>query len=199
MDFYNFISFVCISWTVVSLIGFVIHKCKPDIAPTWENGVMKTVTWVFDAFYEGLTGKQPISQVINNALIFTNEEIRKFPKLFDGHPYDTPSFAEYPTIQNGIAWYNLCAVGLISKYCDISNEQIAEIAVHVIQNYFWETRGCRVHIYIKVVSPKRLYFAIPLSEEGKRFLDKQESQKLVQDKVPENPKPLEEEIDLWSD
>ena len=37
-----------------------------------------------------------------------------------------------------------------------------------------ESRGCQVAVYIKVATPTRLYFAVALSEDSKRFLDSQE-------------------------
>ena len=39
------------------------------------------------------------------------------------------------------------------------------------------SRETSVPLYIKVATKQRLYFAIALSEKGKKFLDKQEEEK----------------------
>ena len=54
------------------------------------------------------------------------------------------------------------------------------MAESIIQNFYMETRGIRVKVFIKVASPKRLYFAIPLSVEGEEYLEKQ-AQPQIQD------------------
>ena len=112
--------------------------------------------------------------IANQALILTNQETLEVVDALNGHPYDTPALASYISNVNGISWTDIKAVGLVERYKDITNEQIAQICRNIIETYFMKSRGCQVAVYIKVATPTRLYFAVALSEDSKRFLDSQE-------------------------
>lgn len=195
----DIINVCCGIWTVFSLIGLGIYKWNPEIAPSWEAGIKKAVTYIFEMFYEELSGKRPVEQMIQNIRILDGEEIKEFLYQFEGHPYDTPTYQEPPSICQDICWYDIGAVGLISRYQDIENTQIRKIVTHVIQNYFMEKRGIHVPIFIRIATPTRLYLAIPLSESARKFLQKQEEESAVQLPIRQESKPLEEEIDFFAD
>ncbi len=82
----------------------------------------------------------------------------------------------------GILWLDIKAVELALRYQSFIREDICNMADYIIQNFYMETRGIRVKVFIKVASPKRLYFAIPLSVEGEKYLEKQaQEQPQIQD------------------
>ena len=111
---------------------------------------------------------------VNPALILADQETLELIDALNGHPYDTPALASYIPDVNGVSWTDIKAVGLVERYKDITNEQIAQICRNIIETYFMKSRGCQVKVYIKVATSTRLYFAVALSEDGKRFLNSQE-------------------------
>ena len=95
-------------------------------------------------------------------------------------------------------------MGLVQLYQGLTRSDICEMAENIIQNFYMETRGIGVKIFIKVASPTRLYFAIPLSVEGEKYLEKQAQEQpqdsyedvtfdLFEEEIPEN----EDNDDSW--
>lgn len=178
-------------WTLVILFlvalcgymigGYLLHKLYPKEIVSWEDGVkfMLHTTFygikaIFRFIYREIEGKDLQEYIANQALILTNQETLEVVDALNGHPYDTPALASYISNVNGISWTDIKAVGLVERYKDITNEQIAQICRNIIETYFMKSRGCQVAVYIKVATPTRLYFAVALSEDSKRFLDSQE-------------------------
>ncbi len=178
-------------WTFIILLlfficgfmigGYLLYKLYPDETASWENGVKDLIYIAFDGIkaiirfvYREIEGKDLPEYLINPALILTDQEVLDLVDTLRDHPFDTPALVSYTPNINGVSWIDINAIGLTERYKDISNEQTEKICRNIIGNYFMRTRGCQVKFYIRVVTPTRLYFAVPLSEDGKHFLDKQE-------------------------
>lgn len=186
--FVNIVALICVS-------GFAVYQFSPKIT-SWEAGVIKIVSFPFKLLYEELVKKPALIASFNPALILTNEEAITMVQRLNRHPYDTPVLVTYISNQAGISWYDISSCGLISIYKDISRSDLIKLCTHVICQYFLETRNIMPLVYVKVASPNRLYFAIPLSNEGKAFLDKQQ-QDVSAYRTNDNSEILEEEIILF--
>lgn len=165
------INFICISWTIITLVGYALYKNRDEIN-SWEEGIKRIMTWGFNWFYEEATG-QDIKKNIPFFTPLTNTEVLQLVNNFAGHPYDTPVLYSYVPNLHGISWYDIRALGLTQTYMSLSNNNIAQMAEFIIQTYFMRTRNTQITVYIRVASPIRLYFAIPLSQNGDTFLQKQ--------------------------
>lgn len=195
--FIMFIRNILAIWGFLSLMGFVIYKTLH--LDTWEHGLIKAFSATVNFIYEGCTGKSSQEADINTALICYDKEALEIVSKLNRHPYETPSLESYIPNWNACSWYDIGAVGLAPLYKDLENRQIAEMADKIIKNYFMETREVQVNIYIKVASPTRLHFCIPLSEEGIRFMESQ-SRGIPSSRTAENTSEfLEEEFDIFSD
>ena len=183
--------FVCAS-------GFILYKGKVIKADSWEDSIRIMITSIYKFFYEGITGVDIQNSIANTSLILVDREILNLVKSFENHPYDTPTLALYVPNQNGVLWVDMHAIKLASTYKDLSFTELSNMAFHIVQNYYMETRGINVNVYIKIATPTRLYFAIPLSVEGNRFLEKQHTCRDFE-QLPSSDEVLEEEIDLFGD
>lgn len=200
MDIGIFLSIFFIISAGIMIGGFIIYKGWE--LDSWENGVKKVLTFGFHLIYKiycfaytELTGKEISGNCINTALMCSNHEVLELVTCLDGHPYDTPSLESYIPNENGIAWYDISAIGLVHMYRDLTCKQLADMVYKIIQNYFMKTRGVQVFIYILVVTPTRLYFAIALSEEGRKSLEKQALNTTAKPNVENREQePLTEEI-----
>lgn len=205
MDFTYFIANILNIYAFILTGGYVAYKFGMVEAKTWEEGVKKFLTLGFHIIYKiycfaytELTGKEVSGNSVDVALILTDDEVLELVNTLDGHLYDTPALTGGQHNNNGIAYYNISAVGLTSHYEGMDNDQIAKIATHKIHNYYLRTRKRPADIHILVATPKRLYFAIPLSEEGRKSLEKQALDITTKNNA-ENRKPLTEEIKLPKD
>lgn len=193
----SFISNICILWTGFSLAGYIAYKGGIVDADSWEGTIKKLVYHVGEALYEMLAGKPVDRKIINTGLILSNQEALELTKKFDGHPYDTPTLTKYMPNVNGCSWYDIAGMGLIEHYQQMDNQEVAQMAFHVIQNYFMEVRNVQVAVRIQAATPKRLYFAVALSGDSIRYLDNMRRHTVLEkapEQVPENP---EEEIPLF--
>lgn len=198
MNAFIYITYV-LAWIScgICFIGYVAYKFQVFEVDSWEAGVKKTCTWLFDWIYEESTGKKRLSLYVNTSLILTKLEALKLTKMFDGHPYDIPSLVSYIPNCNGISWFDIAACGFVSAYKNLKREQLLILACHTIQNYFMETRGTQVALYIKIASSGRLYFAIALSEESRQFLENQEKSAIPEILSEHETIILEEEADVF--
>ena len=162
---------------VLIAVGFVAYKMK--FADSWEGGVkliLKTFWYGFKKIgkflYEEFSGKAAQEEEINEKIYLTNQEMMNFVDEFDGRPYNTPILAG-SEIRNGIWWADISAASLSPTYRDTSMDTIKDLCQKVIQRFFMKVRETSVKVYIRVVTPTRLYFAIPLSEKGRKFLEDQ--------------------------
>lgn len=194
-----------ISWAIM-LLGYLIYALKFENVDSWENGItylftqsFRLVVKLYNWIYDEATGKTLDSYIINSALILNDTEVLELTKSLESHPFDTTTLSSYTSNSNGISWFDISSNGLASSYTNIKNEEIDQISSMIIRNYFMRTRKVTPRIYIKVVSPTRLYFAIPLSENGRKFLDKQNETISIPIQEPANIDPLEEEIYLFGD
>lgn len=138
--------------------------------------------FLYEAVYEGWTGHDLPEKLIHAERILSNAEVLELVQKFKNNPYIVPSLGDYIPNYQGILWLDIKAVELALRYQSFIREDICNMADYIIQNFYMETRGIRVKVFIKVASPKRLYFAIPLSMEGEKYLEKQvEDQPQIQD------------------
>lgn len=162
--------------------------------------------FLYEAIYEGWTGHSLPEKLERTERILSNAEVLELVQKFKNSPYIVPSQGDYIPNYQGILWLDIKAVGLAPRYQSFVREDICNMAENTIQNFYMETRGIRVKVFIKVASPTRLYFAIPLSVEGEKYLEKQvQDQTQIQDscedvtfdlfeeEIPEN----EDNDDSW--
>lgn len=180
--------------------GFITYKLK--YANSWEDGVKLLLKIYWDwikkigkFLYEEFLGRSPDSQIINPALILTNKEAIELTNRFKGCPYVMPFLEKLSPNCNGIMWMEIIAFGLCTSYATLSFSELKRIAISTIGNFYYEIKGINVPIYVKVAQKDRLYFAIPLCEDGEKFLQKQEQFQGESSFEQEQPmKSLEEEI-----
>lgn len=179
--FWTLIIILLVALCGIMLGGYLLYKLYPEETATWEDGVKDLIHITFYGIkaicrfiYKELTGNDLQEYVVNPGLVLTNQETLELIGDLNGHPYDTPAWENYTPNINGISWTDVKAVGLVERYKDITNEQIATICRNIIETYFMKTRNDKPIVYIKVATPTRLYFAVALSKDGKRFLDSQE-------------------------
>lgn len=163
---------------------------------SWEDGIVLVTNWlirifakfgeiikkiikiIFSIFYEEITGKSlplPPEKQENLFLVLADNEPNDFVHIFDQHPYDTPVLESPIQVNNGIIWINIKAAGLIPKYSNASKEDLKRLVVLLIQKWYQKNRQrVGISVYIKVLTSKRLYIAIPLSIEAQNFLEKEE-------------------------
>lgn len=162
--------------------------------------------FLYEAIYEGWTGHDLPEKLAHTEYILSNAEVLELLQKFKNSPYIVPSVANYTQNSLGILWLDIKAVGLVPLYQGLTRSDICEMAENIIQNFYMETRGIGVKIFIKVASPTRLYFAIPLSVEGEKYLEKQAQEQpqiqdsyedvtfdLFEEEIPEN----EDNDDSW--
>ena len=159
--------------------GFITYKLK--YANSWEDGVKLLLKIYWDwikkigkFLYEEFLGRSPDSQIINPALILTNKEAIELTNRFKGCPYVMPFLEKLSPNCNGIMWMEIIASGLCTSYATLSFSELKRIAISTIGNFYYEIKGINVPIYVKVAQKDRLYFAIPLCEDGEKFLQKQD-------------------------
>ncbi|MFQ9659674.1 MAG: hypothetical protein ACLRZJ_13555 [Mediterraneibacter gnavus] len=180
--------------------GFITYKLK--YANSWEDGVKLLLKIYWDwikkigkFLYEEFLGRSPDSQIINPALILTNKEAIELTNRFKGCPYVMPFLEKLSPNCNGIMWMEIIATGLCTSYATLSFSELKRIAISTIGNFYYEIKGINVPIYVKVAQKDRLYFAIPLCEDGEKFLQKQDQFQGESSFEQEQPmKSLEEEI-----
>ena len=180
--------------------GFITYKLK--YANSWEDGVKLLLKIYWDwikkigkFLYEEFLGRSPDSQIINPALILTNKEAIELTNRFKGCPYVMPFLEKLSPNCNGIMWMEIIASGLCTSYETLSFAELKRIAISTIGNFYYEIKGINVPIYVKGAQKDRLYFAIPLCEDGEKFLQKQEQFQGESSFEQEQPmKSLEEEI-----
>lgn len=193
------ISLVSIIWVMFCVVGYIAHKLYPKVYPTWTSAMKGAIQGIANIFYEELTGKSPIAQIENTILKLTAFEREELRKYLEGHPYDMLRLTSYD-IKNSICFFDFDATGLASRYAEISTEEIAKMCAFRVQTFFKEKRQISYLVYIDplVATPTRLCFAIPLSENGIRFLEQQHQTEIAATSQSEKhpPQRLEEEIDL---
>lgn len=160
----------------------MLGACIASVALTVLHFLPKIFRTLFRFLYEGWTGHDLPEKLVHAERILSNAEVLELVQKFKNSPYLVPSVANYFQNNLGILWLDIKAVGLIPLYQGLTRIDICGMAESIIQNFYMETRGIRVKVFIKVASPKRLYFAIPLSVEGENYLEKQaQEQPQIQD------------------
>ena len=162
------------------------------------KGLAVVVKWI----YEEATGNDWPGTEANGEMILTMEEVKWLIKRFEKYLYVLPILMKYEPNDKGALWLKLGAIGYLEHLKDLPVEQLKAIAVHIVQSFYMEIRGFTTPVYILSISPQRLTFAIPLSEEGRKYLEKgiqtvREKENRRQEKKPEalseEIPPLEEE------
>lgn len=160
----------------------MLGACIASVALTVLHFLPKIFRPLFHFLYEGWTGHDLPEKLVHAERILSNAEVLELVQKFKNSPYIVPSVENYIQNNLGILWLDIKAVGLIPLYQGLTRIDICGMAESIIQNFYMETRGIRVKVFLKVASPKRLYFAIPLSVEGEKYLEKQvEDQPQIQD------------------
>lgn len=160
----------------------MLGACIASVALTVLHFLPKIFRTLFRFLYEGWTGHDLPEKLVHAERILSNAEVLELVQKFKNSPYIVPSVENYIQNNLGILWLDIKAVGLIPLYQGLTRSDICGMAESIIQNFYMETRGIRVKVFIKVASPKRLYFAIPLSVEGEKYLEKQaQEQPQIQD------------------
>lgn len=196
--FLYFVELLFLFMGCATLIGYVLYKCEIANVKTWEEGIKKTLTFGLIFIYEQATGKVIPEKIIDSVLILTDDEILELVDTFDGHPYQVPTLTQYSHNNNGIAYYNIVSVGLAPSYEQMDDDQIDKMCWNKIHNFYLKKRKRDVHIYILIANSKRLYFAVPLSEEAHKHLEKQLADTTAKPET-EADEPLEETIDIFED
>lgn len=197
------IDIICIVYTVFSLVGFWAYKSQFIHVERWEDSLKlmfrTCFQWLAEFAYEKTTGKPVPRKIENSSLMLSNEELSELIRRLKSDLYELPTRGELPFTKNGIACYEISAKGLIPRLKDAGNEEIADIAYRIIEDYYMESRAIIPYICIRVATPKRLIFEIPLSEDGIAFLNQQSNVIPDQSKTVEIPDTPEEEINLFPD
>ncbi|MCI6421263.1 MAG: hypothetical protein MR816_04220 [Blautia sp.] len=150
--------------------------CKKTLLSLFR-ALKKAASFLYELFYEELKGEPLPDKVRNISYLLTDQEALELVSTLSGHPYDTPTLASYSVDGQGIAWYDIHAVGLAPAYKECPPRQVARICSHLVQNFFMESRGTQIALYLKVVSPTRLCLAVPLSVSAQRLLEAQTEEK----------------------
>ena len=186
------------SFTII-VMGYVIYRFQFITVSSWKNGIKVIFTAciaMIKLIYYELTGIVPENKVINTALILSNDELSTLLEYLNRHPFDTPTIESYSPNSYGVLWLDITACGLVSDYRDAENEDIAKISRYSIQNFYIKTRGLKPDITILISSSNRLYFAIPLSNDGRKYLEYQKRSSSQPQQKNDTPEILEEEIHL---
>lgn len=138
--------------------------------------------FLYEAIYEGWTGQPLPEKLEHTERILSKAEVLELIQKFKNSPYIVPSLFNYIPNSLGVLWLDIKAVGLEPRFQFLGRNGICDMANNIIQNFYMETRGICVKVFIKVASPTRLYLAIPLSVEGEKYLEKQvQEQPQIQD------------------
>ena len=202
----------CVIYIFTTFAGLVIYKFEVLPADSWEDAIrkmfpaffkwcVKTIPPAFAGvckwFYEEATGKGSDADMQNEVLILSNQEVLSITKKLDGHPYDTPSLNTYK-MHHSIMWIEISAVRAVATYADLDSRTLGRIAKGIIQSYYMETRETQVPLYILKASPEILQFAVPLSENGQKYLheqykditfEKSDSTMKLEEEIPVKEKP----------
>lgn len=188
----------CIAGFGVCIIGFILYKSGVFETSSWEETISVMLKKCITVFYEESTGKTSPQKVVNTSLYLVNEDITQLLKMLDNTPYIVPTLANC-THSNGVLWVDIRAVKLATKYEDLEQQQLSQMVFHIIQNFYMQTRGFSVRLFIRIATTTRCYFAIPLSEEGYQFLEKQQASVESGQHIPNATVSLEEEIPLFEE
>ncbi len=162
------------------------------------KGLAVLAKWV----YEEATGNDWPGEEINREIILAKEEADRFTQLFEKYMYLAPVlWCESNT--KGIFLGQLTAIDYLERLQDLPVEQLKTMAVRIVQKGYMKVRGFTPTVYILSISPQRLVFAIPLSEAGRKYLERmiqtlQEREKIQkaaeQETLSEEVPPLKEEL-----
>lgn len=198
--FWEFIDVLALSWSVISIVAYFAYKTTILDVPSWEESV-KTICFAgITLLIEEFTGSQNADKIADQSIILSNSEVMLILKNLTNHPYDTPTLLSYRTDLKNVSHIEIEAIGLVSTYRDISNDSIAKMVQHIMQNYYLETRNLHVNVVVKVATAERLYLAIPLSRDAERFLSNQNTRIQTDIESIKTVEPLIEEIpDIFDD
>ncbi|MBE5943056.1 MAG: hypothetical protein E7264_11045 [Lachnospiraceae bacterium] len=185
---------------IIAILGYVRYKNPKYNANTWQDGnrqviriiynllkkyvfpivfelwrfILKLFCWLIGKYIKWWN-KKNISKEVNNSLILTDKEYIEIKKRLKDNPFEFPRIGNIylDDIMKGILRFDILAIGLVSKYKDIENTTIGEIVCSVVIDFYQETRGQPVNVYITVASPIRVQIAIALSEFGSYMLQKE--------------------------
>lgn len=189
------------------IIGFIAYKRHMYGALRWEDGfyaLAMGLIALFSKLIPVIRNKVDIWWSDNTIKYERNLDIREVlevVKKLENHPYETPTLANYNVdiVGESVMHVDIKAVGVVDKYAQIPNETIKEISYNTIQNFFMETRNIQVEVYILVATPNRLYFEIPLSDRGRKNIEKKIASLPKDENKFDKSDLMEEEISLFDD
>lgn len=193
---------VCITTLIFVFSGYFYYKMGK--AETWEQGILKLSSSVFNFLYEGATGKVALvpEKEVDTRLYLSSEEMLALTKELED-VYEQLHLANGIVCTEDIAWFDYSAFSVSPKYKPLLLDDRKRLITSIVNKYYQEIRGIlHVPIYIKVCSEYRLYFAIALNQAGVNYLNKQKefencteqdfctkySSKSIEETVPEESK-----------
>ena len=180
--------------------GYINYKHKN--LKRWEDGIWHFIYFLYGWLFKLLKPIKKVAKfiiekitaddVVDNALLLTNQECLDIVQEFENHPYESPALANNPVTSDNIQQLDIQAVGLVPKYNDTENKDLKIMINNTIQTYCMRTRERQIDIEISIVTPTRLLIEIPLSNQAKKKLTERKYKQT--DISPKTSDVLEEEI-----
>ena len=137
----------------------------------------------------------------NTALILTPEEMTALISRLSEHPYEAPSLDNATIDNTGIFTVTFGAVGFVPRYSELARDQVKQLIVRVISEFYRENRNFVPFFYVELATSYRAIVHVPLSQYGfealkHRIEREQLLRRLAYTAEKENGGPLEEKVDL---
>lgn len=180
-------------------IAFFVYKTEIFGYSSWEEAVKGLLNCLKTACIQGyyfLTDTVPPEKRMNKWILLSDVEIKELIAEFKRNLYILPRMEGWQIEKNGILRIQISAFDVVSVCKGMTNETYQTIAERIIQKFYFDIRNRPVFLFVESVTNHHLHFAIPLTEEGREIL-KKENEKRQEKKIAEIPiEPLEEEVDI---
>lgn len=188
---------IALVWAIICMLAFILYLCGFKNCQSWESCVKLLCTGLFTWIIEGLSGENPPRKAVNPALFLSNQEALTLVRRFDHRPFDSPALSGCHADTKNILWFDVAASGLVPSYQETDTATLRRLCENRIQTYFMETRETQVPVFVRVLTPDRLYFAVPTSEEGRQHLIQTEAPGSPEKKTEALPAQMEEEVEIF--
>ena len=134
---------------------------------------------------------------IDTRFLLYQDEVTALVEKFKNMPYFIPQLEAWNTNYQGCLRVDIKAQKLVPAFEDISREDLRNMCLAIIQNFFMEVRGMYPPIIIPVVTSHHLSFIVPLTMQARDSLMKQaEEQRMaaLKQELQFEDIPLDEEI-----
>ena len=200
----NIILFTFGAFGVLLISGYIFYKTD-DRLKTVDDGIrqfwniLKKIGSAVFWFCMGELGHPNPETIINQSLCLTSDELNDLKHLFGEKIFELPVLEDYSQ-NNGCLFISFSAVNVKAKYLDVEYGQFVRLIEHTVQSFYLDIRKQKPLIRVQIATPKYFNFAIPLSGQGLKYLDKQdELQNTFTDFPDPEIEPLEEEFQLFDD